>query len=165
MAIDRAMGWVFMRIYTDQAEASSVDFLNRLERTAPMKIVTMLTANGSPFTDRFTSKKRAPTGCHKFDVRCKAMGIEHRLCPPRHLQSSDMMERFNGKINEVVKQMRFASAVKLEATLGSNLKTYKHLIPRRALNHCSPVQALKSWQVQTPELFMKRIYKQTELDK
>ena len=38
VAIDRATRWVFMHIYADQSEASSVDFLNRLEGTAPMKI-------------------------------------------------------------------------------------------------------------------------------
>src|SRR5258707_9169593 len=39
VAIDRATRWVFMHIYADQSEDSSVDFLNRLERAAPMKIV------------------------------------------------------------------------------------------------------------------------------
>ena len=164
VAIDRATRWVFMRIYGDQSEASSVDFLNRLERTAPMKIIKLLTDNGSQFTDRFTSKKRQPTGNHKFDVRCKALNIEHRLCPPRHPQTNGMVERFNGRISEVVNQTRFASAAELEATLDSYLKTYNHLIPQRALNHLSPVQALKNWQAKKPELFVKRVHNQPGLD-
>ena len=88
-----------------------------------MKIVKLLTDNGSQFTDRFTSKKREPTGCHDFDVRCTELGIEHCLCPPRHPQTNGMVERFNGRsfngrsfngrsfnrrISEVVKQTRFA---------------------------------------------------------
>ena len=164
VAIDRATRWVFMRIYGDQSEASSVDFLNRLERAAPMKIGKLLTDNGSQFTDRFTSKKREPTGNHKFDVRCKALGIEHRLCPPRHPQTNGMVERFNGRISEVVSQTRFASAAELEATLDNYLKTYNHLIPQRALNHLSPVQALKDWREKRPELFTKRVYNQPGLD-
>lgn len=44
VAIDRATRWVFMHIYADQSEQSSVDFLNRLERAAPMKIVKLLRA-------------------------------------------------------------------------------------------------------------------------
>ena len=32
--------------------------------------------SGSQFTDRFTSKKREPTGCHDFDVRCGELGID-----------------------------------------------------------------------------------------
>ena len=164
VAIDRATRWVFMHIYADQSEQSSVDFLNRLERAAPMKIVKLLTDNGSQFTDRFTSKKREPTGCHDFDVRCGELGIEHRLCPPRHPQTNGMVERFNGRISEVVKQTRFASAAELETTLERYVKTYNQLIPQRALNHLSPIQALKEWQKQKPKLFKKRVYNQPGLD-
>ena len=164
VAIDRATRWVFMHIYADQSENSSVDFLERLELAAPMKIVKLLTDNGSQFTDRFTNKKREPSGRHKFDVRCKALGIEHRLCPPRHPQTNGMVERFNGRISEVVQQTRFASAAQLEATLMNYVKIYNHQIPQRALQHISPVQALKNWQVKKPELFKKRVYKQAGLD-
>jgi transposase InsO family protein len=104
VAIDRATRLVFMRVYGDQSATSSVEFLCRLERTAPMKICKLLTDNGSQCTDRFTSKKREPSGNHKFDVRCKVMGIEHRLCPPRHPRTNGMVERFNGRISEVVSQ-------------------------------------------------------------
>ena len=164
VAIDRATRWVFMHIYADQSEDSSVDFLERLERAAPMKIVKLLTDNGSQFTDRFTNKKREPSGRHKFDMRCKALGIEHRLCPPRHPQTNGMVERFNGRISEIVRQTRFASAAQLEATLMNYLQTYNHHIPQRALKHVSPVQALKDWYAKKPELFKKRVYKQAGLD-
>ena len=129
-----------------------------------MKIVKLLTDNGSQFTDRFTSKKREPTGCHDFDVRCGELGIEHRLCPPRHPQTNGMVERFNGRISEVVKQTRFASAAELEMTLKRYVKTYNQLIPQRALNHLSPIQALKEWQKKKPKLFKKRVYNQPGLD-
>jgi len=164
VAIDRATRWVFMRIYADQSDASSVNFLERLHEAAPMKITKLLTDNGSQFTDRFTSKKRDASGKHKFDVRCKALNIEHRLCPPRHPQTNGMVERFNGRISEVVNQTRFASAAELEATLTNYVKTYNHRIPQRALNHLSPVQALKKWQADKPDLFVKRVYNQPGLD-
>ena len=165
VAIDRATRWVFMHIYTDQSDVSSVNFLERLHEAAPMKITKLLTDNGSQFTDRFTSKKREPSGKHKFDVRCEALNIEHRLCPPRHPQTNGMVERFNGRISEVVNQTRFASAAELEATLTNYMKAYNHRIPQRALNHLSPVQALKKWQAEKPELFVKRVYNQPGLDK
>ena len=37
VAINRATRWVYMRNYGDQTEASSVDFLRRLQRVAPIK--------------------------------------------------------------------------------------------------------------------------------
>ena len=164
VAIDRATRWVFLRIYADQGEDSSVDFLNRLHDAAPMKIEKVLTDNGSQFTDRFTSKKREPSGRHKFDVRCKALAIEHRLCPPRHPQTNGMVERFNGRIGQLVEQTRFASAAQLQQTLTAYCKTYNHRIPQRALNHQTPIQALKKWHSEKPELFKKRVYEQAGLD-
>ena len=164
VAIDRATRWVYLRIYRDQTETSSSDFLRRLQRAAPMTIKHVLTDNGSQFTDRFTSKTRTPTGGHVFDRTCASFGIEHRLCPPRHPQTNGLVERFNGRIADLVKQTRFASAAELETTLQHYLATYNHRIPQRALNHQSPVQALKAWQHKKPELFVKRVYEQAGLD-
>jgi hypothetical protein len=84
--------------------------------------------------------------------------------PPRHPQTNGMVERFNGRISEIVNQTRFASAAELESTLRSYQKIYNHNIPQRALNHQTPIQALKKWQEEKPELFLKRVYNQTGLD-
>lgn len=164
VAIDRASRWVFAHIYADQSEQSSVDFLTRLQQATSIKITKILTDNGSQFTDRVTNQQRKPSGHHKFDLFCKAMGIEHRLCPPRHPQTNGMVERFNGRISQVIKQTRFATAAQLETTLMNYVKAYNHQIPQRALNHASPVQALKNWYEKKPELFKKRVYNQTGLD-
>ena len=129
-----------------------------------MKISNVLTDNGSQFTDRFTSKARTPTGHHVFDRTCASLGIEHRLCPPRHPQTNGMVERFNGRIADVVKQTRPASAAELEATLQNYLSTYNHRIPQRSLNHQAPLQALQTWHKEKPNLFVKRVYKQAGLD-
>ena len=86
-----------------------------------MKTQKILTDNGSQFTDRFTSKNKQPTGKHAFDQACVALAIEHRLCPPGHPQTNGMVERFNGRISDLVQQTRFTSAAELETTL------YKYL--------------------------------------
>ena len=164
VAIDRATRWVFMRTYRDQSNKSSVDFLRRLKRAAPMKIKTILTDNGSQFTDRFTGATKSSTGKHEFDLVCKELGIEHRLIPPRHPQTNGMVERFNGRVSEIVNQNRFASSAELEDTLMHYLSTYNQLIPQRALKHQTPVQALKTWQSERPELFVRQVYKQPGLD-
>uniref|UniRef100_UPI001C560887 integrase core domain-containing protein n=1 Tax=Janthinobacterium sp. UMAB-56 TaxID=1365361 RepID=UPI001C560887 len=169
--IDRATRWVFMEIYADQSDSSSTDFLIKLNKACPIAIVKLLTDNGSQFTDRFTSKKkdpetgdRIPSGRHAFDVLCKQLAIEHRLIPPRHPQTNGMVERFNGRISEVVNQTRFASRAELESTLRNYLKIYNHNIPQRALDNETPMQAMKKWQGKKPELFVKRVYNQAGLD-
>jgi hypothetical protein len=82
VAIDRATRWVFLHIYGDMTDKSSVDFLRRLKLASPIRIMKLLTDNGSQFTDRITTKDRKPGGQHAFDKVCFAMGIEHRLAPP-----------------------------------------------------------------------------------
>jgi transposase InsO family protein len=164
VAIDRATRWVYLRTYRDQTETSSSDFVRRLKQAAPMKISLVLTDNGSRFTDRFTRQAGAPSGHHVFDRTCASLGLEHRLCPPRHPQTNGLVERFNGRIADLVKQTRFASAAELETTLQHYLATYNHRIPQRSLNHQTPVQALQKWQREKPNLFVKRVYKQAGLD-
>ena len=165
VAIDRATRWVYFRIYRNQSEVSSTDFLRRLKQAAPMVINKVLTDNGSQFTDRFTSTAKQASGTHAFDFACTGLGIEHRLAPPRHPQTNGMVERFNGRISGLIAQTRFASAAELEQTLTLYLSTYNHSIPQRALNHKTPIQALKTWREKKPELFVKRVYEQAGLDR
>ena len=164
VAIDRASRWVYMKTYANQSELSSVDFLKQVKKSCPIKIVKLLTDNGSQFTDRFTSKAKVPSGNHAFDMACQGYGIEHRLIPPRHPQTNGMVERFNGRISEIVGQTRFASAEELELTLMNYLKVYNHHISQRALGHKTPIQSLKEWHQKQPELFIKRVYNHTGLD-
>jgi transposase InsO family protein len=164
VAIDRATRWVFLRIYHDMSDTGSIDFLRRLKEASPIKINKVLTDNGSQFTDRFTSKDKKPSGRHVFDKVCAGMGIEHRLAPPRHPQTNGMVERFNGRITELLQQARFDSQADLEKTLHNYLKLYNHHIPQRTIGSKTPIQALKEWQQQKPELFVKRVYEQTGLD-
>jgi transposase InsO family protein len=109
VAIDRTTRCVYLRLYADQSAVSSTDFLRHLRATAPMKIVKVLTDNqgsppgdGSQFTDRFTGKRKTPSAEHAFDRECMLLGIEHRLIPSRHPQTHGMVERFNGRISDVL---------------------------------------------------------------
>jgi len=50
------------------------------------------------------------------------------------------------RIAEVTQQTRFASSAEIETTLERYVTLYNHHIPQRALNHQTPIQALKKWQ-------------------
>ena len=118
VAIDRATRWVLVRILADQTAASARAFLKALHQACPIKITTLLTDNGKEFTDRlFASREREPSGHHAFDQLCEQLGIEHRLTKPRTPRTNGMVERFNGRIADVLKTPRFNSAEDLEHTL------------------------------------------------
>ena len=82
------------------------------------------------FTERlFGLRKRSPTGQHEFDLLCAELGIEHRLTPPMRPQSeplsaigprtmaSGMVERFNGRIEDVMQCQLFHSGEDLKQTI------------------------------------------------
>ena len=134
VAIDRATRWVFIRIYNSKTAAYARRFLRDMERACPISIRTVLTDNGREFTDRlFGLRKRAATGKHAFDQLCSDLGIDHRLAPPQHPQTNGMVERFNGRIEEVMQSHHFRSGEELETALLRYVALYNQQLPQSAL--------------------------------
>ena len=94
---------------------------------------------GTQFTDRFRKKDRQPSGQHAFDRTCTELEITHCLNPPRTPQMNGMVERFNGRISEVLRTHHFESSASLEALLEKYVWMYNHHLPQRALGHVSPI--------------------------
>lgn len=165
VAIDRAIRWVYVEILGNKSAKTAQGFLKRLIDKAPFRISKVLTDNGKEFTDRFCATgEREPTGRHPFDQVCAAHAIEHRLIKARRPQTNGMVERFNGRIADVLATTRFDSSQSLAETLTRYTKVYNQHIPQRALGHVSPIQALKAWQEKHPDLFKKRVCNLAGLD-
>lgn len=154
VAIDRATRWVYFEVRPTKSAKDAEGFLAALLEAAPMKIQKILTDNGGEFTDRFTPRgTRPPTGRHRFDQVCNDHGIEHRLIEPWRPQTNGMVERFNGRITHELACTRFDSARALREGLEGYLALYLAHIPQRALDHRTPLQALRDWFADRPELF------------
>ena len=148
-----------IRIFKAKTAANARRFLRDLERACPIRIRTILTDNGKEFTDRlFGLRKRAATGEHEFDTLCTDLDIEHRLTPPKSPQTNGMVERFNGRIEEVLQSHHFQSGEELETTLHRYVWLYNQKLPQSALGSKTPLQAMKDWHKLKPELFRKRPY-------
>ena len=164
-AIDRATRWVYVEIHQDKTARSAQRFLSHLIEKAPFKINQVLTDNGKEFTDRFCATgQREPTGNHLFDQVCTESGIEHRLTKPRTPQTNGMIERFNGRIADVLATTRFDSSESLAHTITRYVRIYNQHIPQKALGHIAPIAAMKNWYIEKPQLFKKRVYNLTGLD-
>jgi hypothetical protein len=169
VAIDRATRWVFVRIMPAKTAANARRFLRDLHRVCPIRIAKILTDNGKEFTDRlFASRARAPSGNHEFDQLCTELGIEHRLMPPKSPQTNGIplgvcrqtpaeqrVERFNGRISDVLKINHFDSALDLEQTVMRYAHLYNTQLPQSALGSRTPMQAVKDWHKTHPHLFVK----------
>ncbi len=165
VAIDRATRWVFVQIRPYKTAAAAQAFLTALSKAAPFKLRTLLTDNGSEFTDRLFNKQKQASGEHEFDRLCAALGIEHRLTKPRHPQTNGMVERFNGRIADVLATNRFQSGEDLSRTIERYVWLYNQHLPQLALEHQTPLQAMKKWQKEKPELFVKRVSNRPGLDR
>lgn len=143
VAIDRASRWVFMKIKPDKTAACAKEFLEEVIATFPAKIEKILTDNGKEFTDRFCAAgEREPTGNHVFDAECQKNHIEHRLTKARHPQTNGMVERFNGRISEILRTTQFKTSAELAQAIENYQKTYNYLTPQKAIGYTPPMQAL-----------------------
>lgn len=159
VAIDRATRWVFIAIKPNKTAASAKAFLRALHKACPIKISKLLTDNGKEFTDRlFGSRERQPTGEHEFDQLCEALAIEHRLTKPRTPQTNGMVERFNGRVSDILATHHFVSGQDLEQTLHRYVVLYNHQLPQSALSSKTPIQTMKEWFKSNPELFHRKPY-------
>ena len=165
VGIDRATRWVHLDVFPDKEACTAAAFLKRLLERIPFIVTKVLTDNGKEFTDRFSvNGEREPTGHHIFDQVCKRYKIEHRLIPPHHPQTNGMVERFNGRIAEILEKTKFNSSENLEETLLQYSQIYNNFIPQKALGHIAPVEATNNWQQNCQNLFKKVAYNHTGLD-
>jgi transposase InsO family protein len=155
VAIVRATRWVYLERLPDKSAERATAFLKRLIAAAPFKLRTLLTDNVKEFTDHSSATgERKPTRRHPLDRLCAEQHIAHRLVKPARPQSNGMVERFNGRIAEVLATTRFRTGEHLDDTLQRYAALYNHHIPQRNLGNISPVQALVDWHRKQPEPFV-----------
>ena len=75
-----------------------------------------------------------------------------------------MVERFNGRIADVLKTNRFVSGEDLEQTIMRYVALYNTQLPQSALGSRTPVQAMKDWHKSKPDLFVKKPSNRPERD-
>jgi transposase InsO family protein len=154
VAIDRATRYVYVEIHPSRDGKTAAAFLKRFRAHFPTPIHTILTDNGSEFTDRFAVDMKGkpegkPSGRHPFDRVCAETGIEHRLTKPYRPQTNGMAERFNRRIAEAIGRERkrgiahrlFASHNDRNAFLNRFVHDYNNT-RLKCLGYLAPKQAL-----------------------
>lgn len=158
VAIDRASRFVHIEIAVSRFAEEIAACLERFLAVFPHPVTVILTDNGSEFTDRFAVKKIGkpedkPSGGHPFDRVCQAHGIEHRLTKPFHPQTNGMVERFNRRLAEAIRERpaaatnrgknKFRSHAERNAFLHRVVDAYNRT-RLRCLNYISPIETLNN---------------------
>ena len=96
VAIDRTSKFAFVELHEKVARRTAADFLRRLIAAVPYKVHTVLTDNGTHFTEpagyawspaeiRDMIANRKPFLAHAFEYACALNDIDHRLTKPKHV--------------------------------------------------------------------------------
>jgi len=156
VAIDRATRYVYLEIHSRRDADTAAAFLKRFLDHFPYPVHTILTDNGSEFTDRFAvdmkNKPRdKPSGRHPFDVVCAGNRIDHRLTRPYTPQTNGLVERFNRRLAEIVRarksaarnagKNKFDSHAERDAFLTRFVHDYNRT-RLKCLGYLAPLQAL-----------------------
>ena len=154
VAIDRTSKFAFAELHEKATRRVAGNFLRALAAAVPYKIHTVLTDNGTHFTEP-SGNAWTPTEikamraekvffrCHSFEAACADLDIEHRLTKPRHPWTNGQVERMNRTIKDAtVKRFYYESHDQLRQHLADfvfasnfagRLKTLRGLTPYEAI--------------------------------
>jgi transposase InsO family protein len=154
VAIDRTTKFAFVELHEKATRRIAGDFLRHLAAAVPYKVHTVLTDNGTHFTDptgdgwtpddiKKMQAENKPFLCHAFEFACAELDVEHRLTKPRHPWTNGQVERMNRTIKDAtVKRYHYDNHDQLRQHLadfvaaynfGRRLKTLKGLTPYEAI--------------------------------
>src|SRR5882724_10123647 len=156
VAIDRATRYVYLEIHPRRDAETAAGFLKRFLAHFPHRVHTILTDNGSEFTDRFAVDMKnkpqdRPSGRHPFDRDCAKHRIDHRLTKPYRPQTNGLVERFNRRIVEAIGRQPkrgiahrlFVSHTDRDAFLNRFVHDYNRT-RLKCLGYMAPLQALSN---------------------
>ena len=163
VAIDRATRMVCVQLRHSKTANDAKAFLKSVTERFPFKVSKVLTDNGKEFTNKVFGQKAADN-THEFDLLCQNLGIEHRLTKVRRPQTNGMVERFNGRIADILRTHHFQSGKELEHTLKRYIDLYNNHLPQANLNCRTPCQVMFEWYEKKPQSFNKPVHNRAEGD-
>jgi len=106
VAIERMSRFVHVEVVGERSGPTIAACLERFLESFSYPVHTVLTDNGSEFTDRFGGarwgKREHGTGAHPFDQVCQRHRVRHKLTRPYRPQTNGMAERFNRRLAEAL---------------------------------------------------------------
>ena len=161
VAIDRTSKFAFVELHARATRRIAGDFLRHLVAAVPYKVHTVLTDNGTHFTDptgdgwtpediRAMRAEKVPFRCHSFELACADLDVEHRLTKPRHPWTNGQVERMNRTIKDAtVRRYHYDSHDHLRTHLQLFVDAYNYARRLKTLRGLTPYEFVcKTWTEQ-----------------
>ncbi|MEA3399485.1 MAG: integrase core domain-containing protein [Patescibacteria group bacterium] len=153
-AIDVASRWRYLKIYENQSNSNSIDFLKEVMKRFKYKIQAIKTDNGAIFTNYYTSMtKRSDMTVktiHVLDIFCKENNIIHYLIDPGKPAQNGTVERSHREDQEkFYERNRFRNIKDLQFKL-KKWNNYYNNLKHCGLNGKTPNEYLRNYQLIKP---------------
>ncbi|WP_310620135.1 IS481 family transposase [Flexibacterium corallicola] len=168
VAIDRTSKFAFVKLFEKATRRIASTFLRALIEAVPYKIHTVLTDNGTQFTDPKGYSWNASevqhlltTGqlfrAHAFVLACAQNDIDHRLTKPAHPWTNGQVERMNRTLKEAtVRRYYYRTHNELRAHLDTFIQAYNFAKRLKALRGLTPFDYITRQWTQEPDRFIKQ---------
>ena len=141
VAIDRTSKFSVAQLVDKTNRKTAWEFLEAVLEAVPYTIHTILTDNGIQFCEQPRNRNTAYSRPMRFDMICKAYGIEHRLTKPNHPWTNGQVERMNRTIKDAtVKRYHYESHEQLRTHLSDFLDAYNYARRLKTLSGLTPYE-------------------------
>lgn len=165
VAVDRTSKFAFVELHEKASRRVAGNFLRALAAAVPYKIHTVLTDNGTRFTDpkgaawtpeeiKALRAENAFFRAHAFECACADLDIEHRLTKPRRPWTNGQVERMNRTIKDAtVKRFPYNSHDQLRQHLVDFVAAYNFARRLKTLKGLTPFEYICKCWTSEPERF------------
>src|SRR3954451_12467794 len=165
VAIDRTSKFAFVELHDRVTRRVAGNFLRALIAAVPYKVHTVLTDNGTHFTEpsgntwtpdeiKEMLARKQLFRAHAFELACAQNDVAHRLTKPRHPWTNGQVERMNRTIKEAtVQRFYYATHDQLRTHLADFVAAYNFARRLKTLKGLPPYEFIcKRWTIE-PERF------------
>jgi transposase InsO family protein len=178
VAIDRTSKFAFVELHEKVTRRVAGNFLRALIAAVPYRVHTVLTDNGTHFTEpsgngwtpdeikQMLARKQL-FRAHSFEIACAKNDVEHRLTKPRHPWTNGQVERMNRTIKEAtVKRFHYTTHDQLRTHLADFVAAYNFGRRLKTLRGLTPYEFVcKTWTEQPQRFTINPLHQMPGLNK
>lgn len=165
VAIDRTSKFTYVELHERATRKVAGNFLRKLIEVVPYKVHTVLTDNGTHFTDpkgegwtvteiKEMLVRKEIFRCHSFDLACAQNDIDHRLTKPNHPWTNGQVERMNRTLKEAtVRRYYYSSYDQLREHIAAFVNAYNYAKRLKTLKGHTPHEYIVNCWTTEPKRF------------
>src|SRR3954453_5610861 len=165
VAIDRTSKFAFVELHERVTRRVAGNFLRALIAAVPYRVHTVLTDNGTHFTEpsgntwtpdeiKEMLARNQLFRAHAFELACAQNAVAHRLTKPRHPWTNGQVERMNRTIKEAtVQRFYYATHDQLRMLLADFVAAYNFARRLKTLKGLTPYEFICKRWTREPERF------------